>query len=407
MSSGEAERPAPSVPTAANDVAQILEGMRQMREELRSVRQGQEETALRIERNARKDTYSFKRRGNELQYRFNAEVADKVAAAATSIEKVETTSIRSKELLDWAARDLREGGVFTSGVWPLLSNLEDPELRRLAQALPATVLSSRADSTTKNSRGGGACSVIAVEEAVHALSWLHGLAGLQPLGGSTLVKSTLEGLRRMLAKPKVRKEPVTADILKAMVEAAGSAPSLTEVRLLAVCLVAFAGFMRCDELIRLRCEDITFNAEGMIINIVSSKTDQYREGSSLVIARTGGLTCPVGMMEKYFLMDHTPKACVFRGISVTKEGERLRKTGGLSYTRLRELLLQKITQLGYDPKAFGMHSLRAGGATAAANAGVPDRLFKRHGRWKSESAKDGYVKDSVERRLEVSKQLGI
>ncbi|KAL5497418.1 hypothetical protein EMCRGX_G013885 [Ephydatia muelleri] len=42
-----------------------------------------------------------------------------------------------------------------------------------------------------------------------------------------------------------------------------------------------------------------------------------------------------------------------------------------------------------------MHSLRAGGATAAANAGVPDRLFKRHGRWKSESAKDGYVKDSV------------
>ena len=109
MSSGEAERAAPSVPTAANDVAQILEGMRQMREELRSVRQGQEETALRIERNARKDTYSFKRRGNELQYRFNAEVADKVAAAATSIEKVETTSIRSKELLDRAARDLREG----------------------------------------------------------------------------------------------------------------------------------------------------------------------------------------------------------------------------------------------------------------------------------------------------------
>ena len=37
-------------------------------------------------------------------------------------------------------------GVVTSGVWPLLSNLEDPELRRLAQALPATVLSSRADS---------------------------------------------------------------------------------------------------------------------------------------------------------------------------------------------------------------------------------------------------------------------
>ena len=253
-------------------------------------------------------------------------------------------------------------------------------------------------------------SKAAVEEAVHALSWLHGLAGLQPLGGSPLVKATLEGLRRILAKPKVRKEPVTADMLKAMVEAAGPAPSLTEVRLLAVCLVAFAGFMRCDELIKLKCEDITFNTESMVIRIVSSKTDQYREGSSLVIARTGELTCPVGMMEKYFSMgelEKTPKECVVRGIMVTKDGERLRKSGGLSYTRLRELLLSKISQLGFDPKLFGLHSLRAGGATAAANAGVPDRLFKRHGRWKSESAKDGYIKDSMQKRLKVSKQLGI
>ena len=92
----------------------------------------------------------------------------------------------------------------------------------------------------------------AVEEVVHALSWLHGLAGLQPLGGSPLVKSTIEGLRRTLAKPKVRKELVTADVLKAMVETAGSVPSLTEVGLLAVCMAAFAGFMHCDELIRLK-----------------------------------------------------------------------------------------------------------------------------------------------------------
>ena len=34
-------------------------------------------------------------------------------------------------------------------MWPLSSNLEDPELRRLATSLPATVLRSRADSTTK------------------------------------------------------------------------------------------------------------------------------------------------------------------------------------------------------------------------------------------------------------------
>ena len=37
--------------------------------------------------------------------------------------------------------------------------------------------------------------------------------------------------------------------------------------------------------------------------------------------------------------------------------------------------------------AIGTHSLRGGGATATANAGVQDRLFTRHGRWASELAK--------------------
>ena len=83
----------------------------------------------------------------------------------------------------------------------------------------------------------------------------------------------------------------------------------------------------------------------------------------------------------------------------TMEGERLRKSGGQSYSRLRELLLQRISQLGMDPQLFGMHSLRADGAMAAASAGVPDRLFKRHGRWRSESAKDSYVRDSLEKEV--------
>ena len=43
--------------------------------------------------------------------------------------------------------------MFSTGVWPLLDTLEDPELRPLAQSLPATVLRSRADSTTKKYLG--------------------------------------------------------------------------------------------------------------------------------------------------------------------------------------------------------------------------------------------------------------
>ena len=82
-------------------------------------------------------------------------------------------------------------------------------------------------------------------------------------------------------------------------------------------------------------------------------------------------------------------------IVITKSGERLRSCGSLSYTRLREHFLSKLSELSFDPKQFGLHSLRSGGASAATNAGVPDRLFKCHGRWCSETAKDSYVKDSM------------
>ena len=87
----------------------------------------------------------------------------------------------------------------------------------------------------------------------------------------------------------------------------------------------------------------------------------------------------------------------------TKSEERLRSSGGFTYTRMRELLRKKLVQLGYSPDSYGVHSLRAGGATAVADAGVPDRVFKRHGRWKTDGAKDGYIEDSVEKKLGVSK----
>ena len=70
-------------------------------------------------------------------------------------------------------------------------------------------------------------------------------------------------------------------------------------------------------------------------------------------------------------------------------------------------MLEAFKNIVPDVSAISTHSLRGGGATAAANAGVPDRLFKRHCRWASESAKDGYVQDSLSSRLSVSKPLGI
>lgn len=329
----------------------------------------------------------------------------------------------------------------TRGPWAELAELRDPELRRLARSLQSTVLRGRADSTVTKygyafqrwktwaqarqevailpvsavhfalylqHLGEKAQSWSAVQEAVNAVSWVHQLSGFEPIAQSPFIQATVAGLKRSLAKPKVRKEPVTVDMLAALVDSLGESPSLSDVRLAASCLLAFAAFLRFDELAKLRCCDIKIGEASMAVHIASSKTDQYRQGDSIIVARTGTKTCPVAMMERYFAMATLVQSSalpLFRGITRTKRGEQLRSSGCLSYTRMRELFLAKWKELGFDASQFGLHSLRAGGATAAANAGVPDRLFKRHGRWRSELAKDGYVKDSREAMLSVTESL--
>ena len=113
------------------------------------------------------------------------------------------------------------------------------------------------------------------------------------------------------------------------------------------------------------------------------------------------------MMNRY--IDRAGLSCdspLFCQLSKTKCGYKLRSKG-LSYSTLRELVLEALKVIVPDISAIGAHSLRSGGATAAANAGVPDRHFKRHSGWVSESAKDGYVQDSLSSRLSVSKALDI
>ena len=92
----------------------------------------------------------------------------------------------------------------------------------------------------------------------------------------------------------------------------------------------------------------------------------------------------------------------------SKGSYSLRRTNrSISYSTARDQILKLLGQIGLNLKDFGLHSLRSGGASAAANHGVKDRLFKRHGRWKTESVKDGYVKDDLNKLLSVTSNLGL
>ena len=63
--------------------------------------------------------------------------------------------------------------------------------------------------------------------------------------------------------------------------------------------------------------------------------------------------------------------------------------------------------MGFPTQQYGLHNLHSGEAIAASNSGVQDKLFKSHGRWQSETAKDGYVDDSLKARLSVTDSLGL
>lgn len=261
-------------------------------------------------------------------------------------------------------------------------------------------------------QSGTSCAIL--NEVHYGLKWFHELGGLSDPCRCPLVENAFEAGRKILSTRVKKREPVTPEIMCSLFDKLGSASAnLAELRVLAICVIGYAGFLRFDELSCLRRNDFEFEDSYMKIFVEKSKTDQYRDGAWVLISRSDKATCPVNLVTRYFDMagfDPNSNEFIFRSLSFFKSCNlyRLRKADSpLSYTRVREIVLEAFESVGLKRTDYGLHSLRAGGASAAANANINDRLFKRHGRWKSEKAKDGYIKDNVDSLLSVSQALGI
>ena len=164
----------------------------------------------------------------------------------------------------------------------------------------------------------------AVEEACNAIAWVHSTAGLPTPTTSPFVKATLDGMQRLLARPTVKKTPITPDMLEDMVKDVKESGSLSDLRLTTACLLAYAGFLRFNELVNIRPCDITIQTEKMTLCIPHNKTDQLRKGDELVIARIDNSTCPVAMLESYLTETSTSlsdQRRLFRPISKSKNSE--------------------------------------------------------------------------------------
>ncbi len=251
-----------------------------------------------------------------------------------------------------------------------------------------------------------------IKNVFYAIKWFHNIGGLKDPCDSSLCKNLLEASKRISSQPTKKKQPFEIEDLQKIFDMCGGrSDSLLDLRNVCFILLSFAGFLRLSEASSLKKEHITFYETHMTVFIEKSKTDVYREGNRLYIACTGSSLCPVKMLQLYFekgnIKDHE---FIFRQVTYMKSTKdyKLRSANQpLGYSTMNEQLKRLVQKIGKDPRQFSLHSLRSGGASSAANNGVKNKLFKRHGCWKSETVKDGYVKDNIHALLSVSSSLGL
>lgn len=115
----------------------------------------------------------------------------------------------------------------------------------------------------------------------------------------------------------------------------------------------------------LTVEDLTWTAEGVRINITKSKTDQEGQGTVVgVVPGENPDTCPVRALRQWLDASHITSGPIFRCLNRGGVTEKV-----LDGQTICQIVQKYAGAAGFDPKAFGAHSLRSGFVTMAFLAG--------------------------------------
>jgi len=201
------------------------------------------------------------------------------------------------------------------------------------------------------------------------------------------------------------------EFLKRREEKGADLSNVLQLRNVCLYVLSYAVFFRSEEVLNIRMSHIRFYEGFMTVKVDKSKIDQLRQGDEVVIAQSEGNVCPVFLLKEYLkklVISPDSSEFIFRPLVKTKSSYKLVQLDKhISYATFRGQLTKSLQSILQDPSVYGTHSFRSGGASRAANSGVSDIIFQRHGRWRSVAAKDGFVKDDMSSRLVVSKSLGL
>jgi integrase len=219
-----------------------------------------------------------------------------------------------------------------------------------------------------------------------SISRAHTSQGFASPTQSDVVKAVLHGIRRVHGTQQQQASPILKADLIAMVE---NLHGLIGLRDKALLMVGFAGAFRRSELISINCNDIEWVAQGMIVHIRRSKTDQAGEGRKKGIPYARGRHCPVQSLKQWLEAANISSGFLFRAVS--KHGQI--GEAALSREAVSIIVKKHAQAIGLDPAKYSGHSLRAGLVTSAAQAGVSSWKIRAQTDHKSDAMLARYIRD--------------
>ncbi|MHC2087429.1 tyrosine-type recombinase/integrase [Methylobacterium sp. CM6244] len=243
-------------------------------------------------------------------------------------------------------------------------------------------------------------SVATLTRRLSAIATAHRMAGFPMDSRHPAIRDVMRGLRREKGVAQDHAEALTVPLLRQLLATCGD--RLLDQRDRALLLVGFGAALRRSELVALDVADIAVVPEGLRVTIRRSKSDQDGEGAVLAIGRTGRETCPVAAYTGWLTASGIVEGAVFRGISRHgRIGERL------STDAVSEIVQKRAGAAGLDAALFSGHSMRAGFATSAAQAGIEERVIMRQTRHRSAATVRRYIRDGELFYRNLAAEIGL
>jgi integrase len=230
-------------------------------------------------------------------------------------------------------------------------------------------------------------SVATLVRRMATISKAHEARGVTNPCRAEIVRATLRGLKRMRGVAQREAKPLLKEDLFRVLDAMGD--GVKDARDRALLLIGFAGGFRRSELVGLDLADIEHVRQGVVITLRRSKTDQEGAGRKIGIPHGRTRHCPVVALDHWLSMSGIDQSSVFR--PVDRHGRIAAEQ--LSGEAVSLIIKERVAAAGIDPSGFSGHSLRAGLATSATQAGVSTLKIRAQTGHASDAMLARYVRD--------------